>query len=54
MRHRRCLSNILNIDRKTLYVILCTMLVFVLTLTVVYASLSTTLQILGNAEGKCC
>mgnify|MGYP006992172346 CR=1 FL=1 len=50
MRNKRGLSNILSTDRKTLYMVLSIVMVSVLTLTVVYAALSTTLQINGQAE----
>ena len=50
MRNKRGLNNVLKTDRKTLYIILSIVMVSVLTLTVVYAALSTTLQINGQAE----
>ena len=50
MRNRYNLKNFLNQDRKILYMVLSILLVSVLTLTVVYAALSTTLNINGNAE----
>ena len=50
MRSKGSLNNILSTDRKTLYIILSIVMVSVLTLTVVYAALSTTLNITGNAE----
>ena len=50
MKNRNNLNNILSADRKTLYIILSIVMVSVLTLTVVYAALSTTLNINGNAE----
>ena len=50
MKNRRGLNNILSTDRKPLYIILSIIMVSVLTLTVVYAALSTTLNINGNAE----
>ena len=50
MRNKRGLNNILSTDRKTLYMVLSIVMVSVLTLTVVYAALSTTLQINGQAE----
>ena len=50
MRNKRGLNNILSTDRKTLYIVLSIVMVSVLTLTVVYAALSTTLQINGQAE----
>ena len=50
MKNRENLKKIFNRDRKTLYTILSILLVSVLVLTVAYASLSTTLNINGNAE----
>ena len=50
MRSRNILNNFLSINRKTLYMILSIVMVLVFTLTVVYAALSTTLNINGNAE----
>ena len=50
MRNKRGLNNVLNTDRKTLYMLLSIVMLSVLTLTVVYAALSTTLNINGNAE----
>ena len=50
MRNRASLNAFFNRDRKTLYMILSIVMVSVLTLTVVYAALSTTLNINGNAE----
>ena len=50
MRHRNSLINILYADRKNLYIVLFLLLVLIFTLTVVYAALSTTLNITGNAE----
>ena len=50
MRNKRGLNNILSTDRKTLYIVLSIVMVSVLTLTVVYAALSTTLNINGTAE----
>ena len=50
MRNKRGLNNVLSTDRKTLYVVLSIVMVSVLTLTVVYAALSTILQINGQAE----
>ena len=50
MRNRYSLSNLLGRDRKVLYTVLSILIVSVLTLTVVYAALSTTLNINGNAE----
>lgn len=43
MRNKRGISNILFTDRKTLYIVLGIVMISVLTLTVVYAALSTTL-----------
>ena len=50
MRSRRSLNNFLSKDRKTLYAILSILLVSAFTLTVVYAALSTTLNITGTAQ----
>ena len=50
MRNKRGLNNVLSTDRKTLYMVLSIVMVSVLMLTVVYAALSTTLQINGQAE----
>ena len=50
MRHRNSLYNFFSRDRKTLYIILSIVMISVLALTVVYATLSTTLNINGNAE----
>lgn len=50
MKNRSSLNNLLNRDRKKLYIILSIVMISVLTLTVVYAALSTTLNITGNAE----
>ena len=50
MRSRGGFYNLFSRDRKILYIILCIVSAFVLTLTVVYAALSTTLNISGNAE----
>ena len=50
MRNRYSLSSLLGRDRKMLYTVLSILIVSVLTLTVVYAALSTTLNINGNAE----
>ena len=50
MRNRANLNKFFNWDRKTLYIVLSVLLVSVLTLTVVYAALSTALNISGNAE----
>ena len=43
-------KNILNKNRKILYMVLSIAILSILTLTVVYAALSTTLNITGNAE----
>ena len=37
-------------NRKKLYIILSLVVIFVFTLTIVYAALATTLKIVGNAE----
>ena len=50
MRNRNSLNNFLRTDRKNLYMVLSIVIISVLTLTVVYAALSTTLNITGNAE----
>ena len=50
MKNKRGLNNILSTDRKTLYIVLGIVMISVFTLTVVYAALSTTLNISGNAE----
>ena len=50
MRNKRGLNNVLSTDRKTLYMVLSIVMISVLTLSVVYAALSTTLQINGQAE----
>ena len=50
MKNRSNLNSLFSHDRKTLYIILSIVMVSVLTLTVVYAALSTTLNINGNAE----
>ena len=50
MRNHRSLNGVLNTDRKALYMLLSIVMISVLTLTVVYAALSTTLNINGNAE----
>ena len=50
MRNKGSLNNFFNRDRKTLYIVLSIVMVSILTLTVVYAALSTTLNINGNAE----
>ena len=48
--HRRSFKDYFGRDRKTLYIILGIVMISVFTLTVVYATLSTTLNINGNAE----
>ena len=48
--HRRKFENFLYIDRKTLYIVLGIILVSILSLSIVYAALFTTLNIDGNAE----
>ena len=50
MRNRISMNNLFVRDRKILYIILSIVILSVLTLTVVYAALSTTLNISGNAE----
>ena len=50
MRNKRGLNNILSANRKALYIVLSVVMISVLALTVVYAALSTTLNINGNAE----
>ena len=50
MKKRYVLNNFKNNDRKILYIVLSIVMLSVLTLTVVYASLSTTLNIIGTAE----
>ena len=50
MRNRSSFNNLFSRDRKTLYIVLSIVMLSVLTLTVVYAALSTTLNINGNAE----
>ena len=50
MRSRRCLNKFLSEDRRMLYMILSIVLFSVFTLTVVYAALSTTLNITGTAQ----
>ena len=50
MKNRVGLNKFLSRDRKTLYMLLSVVMISVLTLTVVYAALSTTLNINGNAE----
>ena len=47
---RRIFKDYFSRDRKTLYMVLTILLVSAFTLTVVYAALSTTLNISGNAE----
>ena len=44
------MNNIFNADRKILYIVLCIVFVFVSTLTIVYAALSSSLNITGNSE----
>ena len=50
MGNRGSINNLRTTDRKTLYIILAIVIASVLTLTVVYAALSTTLNINGQAE----
>ena len=50
MKSRGSLNIFFSNNRKILYIILSIMMLSVLTLTVVYAALSTTLNITGNAE----
>ena len=50
MKNKGGLNSILSTDRKALYIVLGIVMISVLTLTVVYAALSTTLNINGNAE----
>ena len=50
MRSRNSLNNFLSEDRRMLYMILSIVLFSVFTLTVVYAALSTTLNITGTAQ----
>lgn len=50
MRNRLSLNSFFNRDRKVLYIVLSVVMISVLTLTVVYSALSTTLNINGNAE----
>ena len=47
---RNYINNIFSRDRKTLYIIFSIVLISVLSLTIVYAALSVTLNITGNAE----
>ena len=48
--YRRCFKDYFGRDRKALYIVLGIVMISVLTLSVVYAALSTTLNINGNAE----
>ena len=48
--HRRKFENFFNIDRKILYITLGIVLISIFSLTIIYAALSTTLNINGNAE----
>lgn len=50
MRIRNNLNDFYNWDRKILYVVLSVVVISLLCLTIVYAALSTTLNINGNAE----
>ena len=50
MDKRDGINNLLSRDRRTLYVVLSILLVSLFILKVVYATLSTTLNISGNAE----
>ena len=50
MKNRMNINSFLNPNRKVLYTILGILVLSVLTLTIVYAALSTTLNINGNAE----
>ena len=50
MENKNGLNNVLRTDRKTLYIVLSIVMVSVLTLTVVYAALSITLNVNGQAE----
>ena len=50
MKNRSSFNNLFSHDRKVLYMLLSIVMISVLTLTVVYAALSTTLSINGNAE----
>ena len=50
MNNRYSLNTFFNCDRKALYIILIISVILVFTLTIVYAALSTTLNINGNAE----
>ena len=43
-------GNLINLDRKILYIILSVVLISIFSLTIVYAALSTTLNIQGNAQ----
>ena len=50
MKNRAGLNNVLFNDRKVLYIIFSVVLISIFLLSVVYAALSTTLNINGNAE----
>lgn len=50
MRNRTNINSFFYLNRKVLYTVLGILMASVLTLTVVYAALSTTLNINGNAE----
>ena len=50
MKYRSNLNCLLNIDRKVLYIVFSMLLVLLVTLSIAYAALSTTLNISGNAE----
>lgn len=50
MQNRSILNWSFFCDRKLLYIILLVVIVFVLSLTIIYASLSTSLIIDGNSE----
>ena len=50
MRNQRSIDIFFNRDRKVLYIVLSVVIIFIFTLTIVYAALSTTLNINGNAE----
>ena len=50
MRSKNYLNNFLNQDKKIMYMTLSILLVSIFTLTIVYAALSSTLNISGNAE----
>ena len=49
MRNRSSFKDFFSRDRKALYIVLGIVMISVLTLTVVYAAISTTLNINGNA-----